>query len=252
MDLVQQAAVVTDGLLSLSSEVSYTGQPIGFDPARVMLRAHSMGAGNGVLALAVDDQFTGGVLSGSAAMVTLSLLHRTLPQNLGDLLLTELYPVGSEGVLDVFHPAMALLQTALDTGDPLNYSRLVFNEPLAEFDPKSVLMLEGVRADGTGDSYVSSIAIEAHALAMGLPPVLPMVFPIESLAWSPLSPVEVPGTGLAGNVAESRATGALTQWIPPEGTDGHFVATNVPEATEQLAGFLEALAAEGVGRVWAP
>ena len=89
MDLVQQASIVTHGLLGVSATTSYSGTPITFDPSKLMLRAHSMGAGSGVLALAVDDQFTGTVLSGSAAMVILSLLSRTQPQDLADLLVTE-------------------------------------------------------------------------------------------------------------------------------------------------------------------
>jgi hypothetical protein len=228
---------------------SHTGQPILFDAGRVLLRAHSQGATSGALTLGVDSQLRGGVLSGAAAMASLSLLDRTQPENLSAFMLGELYGSGSTATLDVFHPAMSLLQTMLDEADPLHYAASIIVAPRAGFAPKSILMVEGIGADGQSDSYVSSHAIEVHALAMGLPPLLPLVWPIPEYAASPLSPVAVPPGGLSGNLAAGLATGALVQWAPPAGGEPHFVVFDVPAASAQAASFLESMAVDPIPRI---
>jgi hypothetical protein len=249
IDLVQLARLVSASRLVVAAGTSYTGQRIDLDAGRVLLMAHSQGATSGPLALAVDDQLLGGVLSGSAAMASLSLLGRSQPQNLSTLMTNELYGAGSGATLEVFHPVMSLLQTMLDEGDPLHYAASIVAEPPAGFAPKSLLMVEGIGADGQSDSYVSSHAIEVHALAIGLPPLLPLVWPIPEYGFSSLSPVEVPSAGLAGNLALGNATGALVQWAPPPGNDPHFVIFDVPAASAQAATFLQSLAVDRLGRI---
>ncbi len=249
VDLVQQARLVTTGGLFVPAAASATGARIGFDPGRVLLRAHSQGAVNGVLALAVDDQLAGAALSGAAAMVSLSLLGRREPQDLGVLLADQLYGAGSGVTVTLDHPALSLLQTALDISDPLSFGRLVATEPPVGFPPRSVLMVEGVGADGPSDGFVSSHAIEVNALAMGLPALLPLVSPIAELAWGGLAPVSLPPGGLAGNLAGGRAPGALVQFAPPASADPHFVVFDVEAAAAQTAAFVGSLAADGVGRI---
>jgi hypothetical protein len=248
IDVVQQARLVTESNLVVAASVSRTGQAISFDPANVLLMAHSQGATSSPLALAADDQLRGGVLSGSAAMASISLLERTEPQDLGELIATELYGSDSATV-DEFHPAISLVQTNLDVGDPVHYAALTVDEPRAGFAAKSVLMIEGVGADGSSDSYVSSHAIELHAVAMGLPPVAPVLSVGPELGWSGLGPLTVAETGVTGNLAAGAASGALVQWQAPAGEDPHFVFFDVPEANAQAAAFLGYLAADPVGRI---
>jgi len=249
VDLVQQARLVTTGALAVPAAVSATGARIAFDPARVILRAHSQGAVNGVLALAVDDQLAGAALSGAAAMVSLSLLGRQQPEDLGVLLADQLYGAGSGVTVTLDHPALSLLQTALDVSDPSSFGRLVVTEPPEGFPPRSVLMVEGVGADGQSDGFVSSHAIEVNALAMGLPALLPLVAPIAELAWGGPEAVSLPEGGLARNLADGRATGALVQFAPPANADPHFVVFDVEAAAAQTAAFIGSLATDGVGRI---
>jgi hypothetical protein len=61
-----------------------------------------------------------------------------------------------------------------------------------------------------------------------------------------------PSDGLAGNLANGKASGVLAQWAVPSGDDGHFVVFDVPAAKTQAAVFLQNLAADPVGRVPAP
>lgn len=249
VDVVQQARLVTTGALVVPAAVSATGARIAFDPSRVLLRAHSQGAVNGVLALAVDDQLAGAALSGAAAMVSLSLLGRQEPQDLGVLLAGELYGAGSGATVTLDHPALSLLQTALDVGDPLSFGRLVVAEPPAGFPPRSVLLVEGIGPDGRSDGYVASRAIEVNALAMGLPALEPLVAPIEELRWGGPDAVPIPTGGLAQNLADGCATGALVQFAPPAGADPHFVVFDVEAAAARAAAFVGSLAADGVGRI---
>jgi hypothetical protein len=251
LDLVQQARLVSNANLDVPADVAFSGQRIAFDPSRIILRAHSQGATSGALTLAVDGPWLGGAFSGAAALLTVSVLERTQPEDLATLLVSELYGTDGGGPLDMFHPAMSVVQTALDRGDPIHYAHFIAQEPRPGFEPKSLLTAEGIGADGTSDTFVSSHAIELLAIAAGLPPLLPWVRPIEELEWSDLSPVSVPAGGLAGNLAGGAATGALVQWSPPEGSDPHFVVFDVPAAADHMADFVGTLAAAPPGTIGA-
>jgi hypothetical protein len=261
IDLVQLARLVKGGKLAVPAGTSYTGQPVVLDASRLLYLAHSQGAVSGMLTMAVDDQLWASAQSGSAAMATLSLLERSQPANLAALIVSYLYPAGSSATLDIFHPVMSLLQATLDEADPLHYAAAVITQPRPGFAPKGVLHVEGVGANGESDSYVSSHAIEVEALALGLPPLSPMVRAIPEYAWTDLSPVQVPSGGLAANLAGGRATGALVQWEPPpvpdggaasEANDPHFVIFYVPRAYTQAAVFLRSFVTEPLGRIPPP
>ena len=154
--------------------------------------------------------------------------------------------------LDLFHPALSLAQTMVDPTDPLNYVRQIATEPRAGFEPKSVLMTEGVNADGTGDSYAPPHGIEVQAVALGLPPQNPIIHPIAELAWGDLSPITIPPAGLSGNLANGKASGVLAQWTASDASDGHYVIYDIPAAMDQAAGFVENLMNDPVGLVPAP
>jgi hypothetical protein len=260
IDLVQLARLVKGGKLAVSAATSYTGQPIILDASRTLYMAHSQGAVSGMLTMAVDDQVWATAQSGSAAMATVSLLERTQPANLSTLIAGELYGAGSTATLDLFHPVMSVLQATLDEADPLHYAAAIISQPRAGFAPKGLLQVEGIGPNGETDSYVSSHAIEIEALALGLPPLSPMVRSIPEYAYSDLSPVAVPSGGLTGNLAGGRATGALVQWESPPVPDGgnaldydpHFVIFEVPRAYTQAAGFLRSFTTEPLGRLPAP
>jgi hypothetical protein len=252
IDLVQFARLVKAGQLQVPAGTSYSGKSVLLDPSRTLYLAHSQGAVSGLLTLAVDDQLWASVFSGSAAMATLSLLERSQPQNLSSLIVSELYGSGSTAALDLFHPVMSVLQATLDEADPLHYAARVITEPRTGFSPKSLLQVEGVGANGENDSYVSSHAIEVEALALGLPPILPMVRAIPEYAWSGISPTEVPTGGLTANLAGGGATGALVQWQPIPTDDAHFVIFDVKAAYTQAAVFLQSFSVEPTGRIPPP
>jgi hypothetical protein len=255
VDVVQQARLFTQTHLTVPASVSRTQSAIAFDGTELLFVGHSEGGLNGPMFLAADGQARGGVLSGSGAMITIALHDKTQPPPgvaaLVRALLNLVQPADA-AELNLFHPALNFAQTIVDPADPIHYARYLVNEPRSGFAPKSILVTEGVMADGTGDSYAPPAGIEVHAVALGLPPQAPAVHAVPEAAWSGLAEVTVPVGGLSGNLAGGRASGVLAQFVPLAGDDGHFVAFDVPAAHAEVGAFCANLAADAIGRVPPP
>ncbi len=251
IDVVQQARLFSETQVEVPASVSRTGSAIKFDASRMTFFGHSQGGLNGPMFLAVDNQARGGVLSGSASLISITLLEKTEPVDVAALVRNVFLALSpsEQAELNELHPEISMAQTIVDPTDPIHYVPLIASSPLPGFTPKSVLMTEGVTADGSGDSYAPPHGIEVQAIALGLAPVEPVVYAPVELAWSPeLTPFSVPAAGVAGNLASGAATGGLVQWVPTGG-DGHFVIYNIPEAMAQCTGFIRNLADDPVGRL---
>jgi hypothetical protein len=249
IDVVTQARLFTDSHMTIPASVSRTGVAIAFNATNMGFFGHSEGSLSGSMFMAADDQVRGGVLSGSGSMITIALLEKTLPapsvaQAVKTVLgLTHALPDGgNEGSeLNLFHPVLNFAQAMVDATDPVHYVGDIFQHPRTGFVPKSVYQTEGVNPDGTGDSYAPPHGIEVGSVATGLPRQSPGVHTIAEAVWGGLGDVTVPAGGLSGNLAAGKASGVLAQFVPPPGTDGHFVVFNVPQAVTQSAGFCLAL-----------
>ncbi|MCC6556590.1 MAG: hypothetical protein IT372_26825 [Polyangiaceae bacterium] len=255
IDEIQRARLFTEAHATVPAKVSVTGQEIRFDGSKLMFFGHSQGGLNGPLYLAADDSSRGGVLSGSSASLSITLLEKTKPSpSVAGLVETIFLGLrGDEvGEMSELHPAIALAQSIVDVVDPLQYARGVVTAPRPGFAPKSIYMTEGVNPDGTGDSYAPPHGIEVHGVAMGLPLQRPSQRPIYESRFGGPPPVSISAAGLSGNLADGAASGVLAQWAVPDGSDGHFVVFDVPEATAQAAQFLRNLADEPAGRVPQP
>ena len=254
LDEVQRARLITETGLAVPAANAFSHKQILIDASKVMFFGHSQGGLNGPLFTAIDPTARGGVFSGSGAMIAIALLEKTKPDPSPAALVAILLGLATDdtGELDLFHPAVSLIQTIIDAEDPLHYGRLQATEPRPGFAPKSIYMTEGINMDGTGDNYAPPHGIEAHAMCIGLPPQLPMQHPIAEPAWGGVQPIAVPAGGLAGDLASGKASGVLAQWPVPAGDDGHFVVFDVPAAREQAAQFLENLAADPKGLVPSP
>jgi hypothetical protein len=251
IDIVQQARLFTETRFTVPASVSGRGAPVAFDASRLVFVGHSQGGINGPIFLAVDDQAKGGMLSGSASLLSIALLEKTEPIDVPELIRTTFLGLtdGEADELDLFHPAISLAQTIVDPADPIHYVGAIARAPRPGFAAKSLFMTEGVNPDGTGDNYAPPHGIEIQAVAAGLPPTEPLIHPIAELAWGPLAPVDVPDAGLTGNLAEGSASGALTQWRADDASDGHFVLYDIPEAMQQATLFVRHLVDEPRGRV---
>jgi hypothetical protein len=255
IDEIQRARLFTETHAVIPASVSHTGEDIRFDPDKVMFFGHSQGGLNGPLYLAIDDSARGGVLSGSGAIILITLIEKTEPSpSIAQLVATLLGLLAEEdrAELDVFHPAFMVAQSMVDPIDPINYAHLTVREPRPGFHPKSILMTEGIAPDGTGDRFTPPKGTEAQAVAMGLPLQLPAQRLFPQLDYGAPPPVEIPQGGLVGNLAGGAASGVLAQWLPVVDSDGHFVVFDVPEARAQVAEFLRRLADDPNGGVPAP
>ena len=255
IDEVQRARLFTETGAVVPAAFSHNGQDIRFDPERVMFFGHSQGGLNGPLYLAIDDSSRGGVLSGSGAVILITLLEKTKPEpSIAYLVRNVFLGLGPEEYeeLDLFHPALMVAQTLVDAIDPINYARLTVREPRPGFAPKSILMTEGIAPDGTGDNYTPPRGTEAQAVAMGLPLMLPAQRALQQNPWGAPAPIPIPPEGLHGNLAGGAASGVLAQWLPVPESDGHFVVFDIPAARAQVAGFLRRLADDPVGGVPPP
>ena len=254
IDVVQQARLFTETKTKVPANVSRTSGEIAFDPSRVLFFGHSQGGLNGPLFLAASDLARGGVLSGAGSVLVVALLDKTKPVDVSAFVRILLGLADEERAkeLNVFHPALALAQTIVDATDPIHYGAFITTTPRQGFAPKSIYQTEGIAADGTGDTYAPPRGIEALAVSMSLPRVAPGVRAIPEAEWAKLADVSLLPGGLRGNLGGGQATGALAQFPPSPGRDGHFVVFDVPAARSQAAQFCRDLADDPVGRLAPP
>jgi hypothetical protein len=262
IDVAQQARLFTASHTSIPASVSITGKEILFDPTNLVFFGHSQGGLNGPLYLAVDDSARGGVLSGSGSMITIALLEKVAPSpSVADLvkLVLGLETPAQRAELNLFHPALSLAQSLVDTIDPIHYVGYIFQHPRPGFAPKSIYQTEGTYSDGLGDDFAPDQGIEVESVALGLPLMTPAIHPIVEAGWGGLSTVTIPPAGLSGNLAGGKASGVIAQFqptcptpvvpCPDENDDGHYVVFDVPACHEQAAAFCQNLAADPTGRV---
>lgn len=254
IDVIEQGRLFTEAKVKVPASISRTQGEIAFDPSRILFFGHSQGGLSGPVFLAASDVARGGVLSGAGSMLAIALLEKTKPVDVAATVRVLLGLSGEERAkeLNVFHPALALAQTIVDASDPVHYGAFITTSPRAGFAPKSIFQTEGIGADGSGDTYAPPHGIEALAVSMRLPRVSPGVRPIVEAQWAGLGDLAIPSSGVTGNLANGRATGAIAQFSPKPGSDGHFVVFNIPEARSQAALFCRDLAAEPAGRLTPP
>lgn len=257
LDEVQRARLFTETKIQIPAKISIWGQPISFDPARVMFFGHSQGGLNGPLFLAADDQALGGVLSGSGAVMSITLTQKTKPApSVAYIVKKVMLGLQTEEFteVDLFHPALSFAQMLVDVTDPIHYARHIIKEPRAHMKPKSIYMTVGIDNHGEGDSYSPPRGIEMHAVAMGLPLITNgQQFEIPEMLWQggpgilPLPPPSGsdPYMGVQNNLANMQATGGLAQWAPDDNRDGHFVVFDVAGAREQAALFIRTMGIQG-------
>lgn len=255
VDEVVRARLARESKIVVPASVSATHLDIPIDPSIVLFYGHSQGGLNGPVYLGVDDGARGGVLSGSGSMISITLLEKTKPTpSVAALVKTLLFALSPSEYeeLTYLHPGVSLVQTFIDTADPIHYVPLMALRPVGGAAPKSIYQTEGVNPDFTGDSYTPPHAIEVQAVATGLPLMNPVIHPVAEMAWSGLEAVTIPVSGLSGNLGGGNSSGVLAQWPATEAEDGHFVVFDIPAASAQAAGFCRNLADDAKGKVPAP
>ncbi|MGC6415969.1 MAG: hypothetical protein ACON3Z_02510 [Bradymonadia bacterium] len=173
------------------------------DGSRVVYMGHSQGGLNGPLFLAAEPDIKGGVLSAAGALLAISLEQKTRPININELI-EALVPTADVGVLDRWHPVLAVLQQFIEPGDPANYAPFWFHEPLPGTAPRHIFMTAGL-----DDEYTPPESIFALAAAGRVPVIEPVIEPIELFDVYGVEPAGIPP--YSGNVAGGEASAGLVQ-----------------------------------------
>lgn len=210
-----------------------TGRPLRFDKRRIYFLGHSQGGLTGPLFLAAEPKVSAGVLSGAGAVLILSLLNKTAPNDIAALVesLLQETPLPE-------HPLLNLLQAYFESADPANYGPLLFREPPAGVPPKSIFQTLGLT-----DHYTPVPNIAAFALSLGVQPLEPRLYDLPGLELTPLRWGAGP---IMGNVAAGKATGGVREYIAPPDDDGHFVIFDLWAARNAWTRFLASHTRTGV------
>ncbi|MGC6492542.1 MAG: hypothetical protein ACON5B_06830 [Myxococcota bacterium] len=188
----------------------------------VALVGHSQGAEVGAMLVGVEPRITAYVLHGVGTYVADTLVHRTDPFDVPELLGSLL---GLTGAVDRFHPILGLVQMGAERVDPGNYTRL-----WARQDGAHVLVVNGYADD---DVYFRSM--DALTIGAGLTPVAPMGWDPDPWGVWGGEPVPPP---LAGNVLASDGR-ALTQATLMVGDGDHYTVYEDPSVRSVAVDFLE-------------
>jgi hypothetical protein len=209
-----------------------------FDPEQVHYFGHSQGGIVGALFVGVEDRIGGAFLSGAGGGFAPSLIEKTQPVRLAEVVRT-LLSLPDDEPLDRFHPVPNLMQIWVDPLEPLNFGAAWRHRP-ERATPHLVM------TSGLDDSYTPPRNHAALAAAFGLPPVEPVALNAEVLQLAGLDPV---AEEAAHNLRTARGeplTGGLLQY--PD--DGHFAVFSNPDAQAAYLGFFQTLVAGApVGRV---
>jgi hypothetical protein len=224
-----------------------TTKPIRFDKKRVMYIGHSQGATTGPLFLGVAHNVLGGVISAGGGHLLVNILSREQEFYAG-LKLRDLVELLLGAPIDLFHPALHLLQMGSEISDPVVFAPQFAKRRKGA--PLSILFTHG-----TADGYVPTPMVTAMVVAAGYPLLAP-TFP-------PISFPELPGyqyqeafdlaelptlvPPVSGNLATGKkvATGGLALY---EG-QGHFPFFNFEPARVQWTTFMRSLAYEDVATI---
>lgn len=212
------------------------------DLDRVYFFGHSQGTQGAFLGAIFEPRIKGVVLSGAGGLLIESLLNKTNPADLRSMmrvfLMEDLPRVSASGEtvdpLERAHPLLNLVQTAFESVDPVNYAQYVFQEDLSELGivPRHVYMGSGV-----GDTYAPDATQFAMAKALRL----------KQWASNPEYLFDAGSIGVVESLPHQRTyssygvTAVLVRYAPEEGSDGHFVMFENPDAVRQTDAFIQTM-----------
>jgi predicted esterase len=218
---------------------------IRFDPSRVYFFGHSQGGSTGPAFVALEPAIKGAVLSGTAGLLSLSLLYKTNPLDVPSLLQTFL----RDGPVDEDNPSLALCQMWFEHADGINYAPLMVRRPGLAPDGTPLAPRNIFQTEGFTDTYTPNPAIEAMAVAIGGDLVqTPDQQDVSGL--TELRGRAVLAPPFSGNA--SGVTAVLAQYRARPGEEGHYVVFDIPLAVRQSAEFLGTLSRTGTATIVEP
>lgn len=213
--------------------------PIDVDPDHIAVFGHSQGSMHASLALPYIPNVEAAVLSGNGVSLMHGLLTKTLPVNIAELVPVLIsdglyYDVETETVKGklpggTHHPVLSVIQRYIDPGDGVNFARML-TAPDAP-NPTHLFQTFGI------DDHFSppeTLRIFSGVADLAVAQADPSAVPAYDLGqeWPSFPVDQTMGNG------DKMYTAAVRQYGPPELSDGHFVAFQVPSAVEDVRQFL--------------
>ena len=219
-----QGAADQLSLARFAATLDGTGStPAKIDPAQLFFFGHSQGATEGSLMLPYGDAYKAAVLSGNGASLMDSLVTKTKPANLKNMLPLVLSDLQGVSALGTLHPALSLFQSWIDPADPLNFAQITAAAPLGGHLAKHVFQTYGL-----DDTYSTPVTLATYAIAGDLTLVEPEREEIS---------VPTQAAPLSANLGAGSITAGVRQYAPSGDRDGHFVVFDDDAANADMVRF---------------
>jgi hypothetical protein len=248
-DNALQGAADQLSLANIAKGINIGGGATKINPKAMLFWGHSQGATEGAIGMpfypgvkaAASD---GGVpssegvkavvLSGVGASLLDSLLTKTSPTNIAAAIPYVLQdpdpgnPAAVNGGGN--NPVLSLLQTFFDPSDPLNFGLAMTEQPFAGKDPRHLFQVYG-----QGDTYSTGVtqATYARSARIWLVAHDPSVKTPD-----PIGDIKETASPVSSNMRSGQLTGAVREYAPASGEDGHFVAFKNTNANADVVRFL--------------
>jgi hypothetical protein len=222
-DHALQAAADLHGLVRLLPDLG-TEAGVEINPARYIFVGHGLGGELGVPFVAYEPELKAAILAGAGGSVVDRLQSTRVPANLGAAFTIAL----AEPRLDGMHAGLHLIQTWLDTRDPMNYMPLLLRPP--EGVPlKHIFMVYGQNDTVVPGKLQGYLAVAARIARVG-----DLVEEITAL-----QAVDGDGGGNVRGPVNTEFTQVIKQY--PTAQEGHDVSFEDRTAQRDLSAFLEAI-----------
>ncbi|MEY4576131.1 MAG: hypothetical protein RL701_834 [Pseudomonadota bacterium] len=222
----------------IAARQSPTGDDIRFDTDRIVLYGQQQGAQHAALMIGTDTRIRAAVLAAVGGNLAQTVFRQEKPVDMSTVLSFVLFdPDITTGKLtgESANPVLALMQSYVDSADPINYARELHLEvPTGAPTGHDLFMVYGQK-----DSFTSEENQKAYALAAGLPAVA------EDLTQT-FDELPIPVSGNV-TIGTTRRTVALRTYDPSTSIeletvsviqDGHFVDMQTPDGVQDVRGFL--------------
>jgi hypothetical protein len=223
--------------LSIPTGVASTPAAITFDRDKVAFLGHSQGGLVGAPYNATESGIKAAVFSGTAGILTITLLVRKYPLDFPGLIRTLLQLPDSE-MLDEMHPVLNLLQTFIEPADAVNYGASYLSDPAGGVG-RDMLLIEGFN-----DMDSPAAGHEAFAAAARIPVVSPYYRTSYVSQLLGLAPQQAP---VMANVTTPDGNVTAGQIQYPH--DNHFALFDNPDANMRYAEFLRSALLDGRARI---
>ncbi|MCA9772520.1 MAG: hypothetical protein KC466_08925 [Myxococcales bacterium] len=214
---------------------------IGYDADRILFMSQSQGSTLAPNAIATERRIKAAVLSGAGLSAIYTMNFKKAPFDVREAvsILIGIWPFDK---IDVFEPAVTLLQTVFEPAEGLNFVRHFAAEPLLGGAPQHTLVISGIF-----DSYVPVEQNDALAAGLGADLVGPVVYPptLDVIGLGGHGAI-APPVALNNTEGPSPVTAGVVQYPAPEGFDGHFVTFQLDAPKHQYGCFLQSFVESGV------